>query len=309
MLLGVTFFSYVLAVSSGNHYWQILSQLNRMGLTLTPQQALQLQQTFHVNEPVWSGYFLWLSGLLHGNLGLTITGQSVTSAITPWILPTLLLQVPAILTSLLIGLFVGVYLAAHYNSKIDHVLSSSLAGMLAVPAFWLATFAIFIFAGKLRLLPAFGFVSPVPPYIWGNVYLDMAVHYILPFAVLVAVSTPVYARLARAKAIDVMSEDWVLSLRTSSVKRSRLLYRHILKNSLGPVLAASSVNLALFLASSPGIEVAFNWPGLGLGFARAALNYDQATMMAIILLMALITVVVTVIMDLFSAVIDSRVAV
>lgn len=160
----------------------------------------------------------------------------------------------------MIGLYVGVYSAARYNSKVDRVLTSSFAGVLAIPTFWLATFAIFIFAGHLRLLPSFGFVSLAPPYIGGSVYLDMAVHYILPFSVLVAVSIPVYARLARAKAIDVMSEDWMLSLRTSSIKRSRLLYRHVLKNSLGPVLAVSSVNLALFLAASPGVEVAFGWP-------------------------------------------------
>lgn len=94
MLLGVTFFSYAVAVSSGNHYWQVLAQASNEGIVLTPQQILQLQQYFHLGEPLWSGYFLWLGGLLQGNLGLTVTGQSVASTIVPWILPTLALQVP-----------------------------------------------------------------------------------------------------------------------------------------------------------------------------------------------------------------------
>jgi peptide/nickel transport system permease protein len=188
-------------------------------------------------------------------------------------------------------------------------LSSSFAGVLAIPTFWLATFLILIFGVYIRILPSFGFVSPAPPYIGGNIYLDMAVHYVLPFTVLVVVSVPIYARLARAKAVDVLSEEWVSSLRTSSISRSRILYRHVLKNSLGPVLAAFAINLALFMAASPGIEVAFDWPGLGLGFVKAAVNYDQPVMMAIILLMALITVVVTVLMDVISSAIDPRIAI
>lgn len=311
ILIGVTFFSYVMAVSSGNHFWIVLSspQTGFSQINLTPQQIQQLQQYFHVNQPVWDGYFLWLSNLFQGNLGITVTGQSVLSTVAPWILPTVLLQVPAILTSLAIGLFIGVWSAARYNSRIDRILASSLAGILAIPSFWLATFAILAFAVYLRIFPAIGFVSLGPPYIGGSVYVDMAVHYVLPFLVLVVVSTPIYARLARAKAIDVMSEDWVSSLRLASISRSRILYRHVLKNSLGPVLAAFSVNLALFLAASPGIEFAFNWPGLGLGFARAAINYDQPLMMAIILLMALIAVAVTVVMDIVSAAIDPRITI
>ncbi len=97
-------------------------------------------------------------------------------------------------------------------------------------------------------------------------------------------------------------------MRLTSISLSRILYRHVLRNSLGPLLAALSVNLALFLAASPGIEVAFSWPGLGYGFARAALNYDQPLMMAIILLMALITTVTMVAVDIISAIVDPRVA-
>jgi len=308
ILLGVTLFSYLLAVSSGNYFWVVVQNATKEGIKLNPQQIQQLQDYFHVDQPVWEGYFLWLSQVLQGNLGITISGQSVQSTVVPWIIPTLVLELPAIITSFVIGLYLGVYSAGRHGSRLDRVLSASWAGVLAIPAFWLAIFLIFVFSFSLRLFPSFGFVSPFPPYIGGSPYVDMAVHYVLPFSVLVVVSTPIYARLARAKAVDVMSEDWVHSLRLASVSSSRVLYRHVLRNSLGPLLAALSVNLALFLAASPGIEVAFDWPGLGLGFANAALRYDQPVMMAIILLMALIATVTMVVVDVLSAASDPRIA-
>ena len=307
-LLGVTAFSYVIAVLSGNHFWDALRNATSQGINLSSQQIQQMQQYFHLNQPVWEGYFQWLFQVLQGNLGITISGQSVMSVVSPWVLPTLMLQLPAILMSFLIGLYLGIYSAARYGSKLDRILSSSMAGVLAIPAFWLAIFSIFVFSFKLRLFPSFGYISPVTPYIGGNQYVDMAAHYVLPFTVLVVVSTPIYARLTRATAVDVMAEEWVSSLSLASVGRSRILYRHVLRNSLGPVLAALSVNLALCLAASPGLEVAFNWPGLGLGFARAALNYDQPVMMAVILMMALITTVSLVLADVVSAVNDPRVS-
>jgi peptide/nickel transport system permease protein len=308
MLLGVTVFSYAMAVSSGNYFWVALQNAASQGIHLSPQQIQQLQQYFHLGQPVWEGYFLWLSQILQGNFGITISGQPVMSTVVPWILPTVALELPAILTSALIGLYLGVFSAARHGSRLDRILSSSLAGVLAIPAFWLAIFSIVVFSGQLKLFPSFGYISPVPPYIGGSFYSDMAAHYVLPFSVLVVISTPIYARLARARAVDVMAEEWVLSLRMASVRRSRIVYRHVLRNSMGPVLAALSVNLALFLASSPGIEVAFDWPGLGFGFARAALNYDQPVMMAIILLMALIATVTMVVVDILSAVVDPRVS-
>lgn len=307
-LFAVTLFSYVIAVSSGNHFWQAISDAANQHFIVTAQQVQQLELYYHLNQPALEGYFLWLADLLRGNFGQSIGGQPVLAAILPRVLPTVGLQVPAILTSVAVGTYVGVYSAGRYNSRLDRVLSSGSAMVLAVPAFWLATFSILVFSLHLHLFPSFGEASSIPPYWWGSPVLDVVAHYILPFSVLVAVSTPLYARLARASAVDVLSKDWVTATMLSGVKRSSLLYRHVLKNCLGPVLAALSVNLGVFLAASPGIEVAFSWPGLGLGFVQAAIAYDQPTMVAIILLMALITIAATVMIDIIQALVDPRVS-
>ncbi len=307
-LLAVTVLSYVIAVSAGNHFWVVINSLAKLGIVITPQQVLQLEQYYHVGQPAFEGYFLWLSDLLRGNLGTSINGTPVLDVIGPRLLPTVMLQVPAIMTSAVIGLFIGVYSAGRHNSLVDRIVTSVSSMVLAVPAFWLATFSILFFSLQLRLLPSFGNISPYPPYWWGSPFMDQVAHYILPFSILVLVSTPIYARLARANAIDVLSSDWVTAMRTSSIGRSRLLYRHVLRNAIGPALAAFSVNFAVFLAASPGIEVAFNWPGLGLSFVKAALDYDQPVMMGIVLLMTLITITVTLVTDVAQTIVDPRVS-
>lgn len=270
-------------------------------------QVIPLENYFHLNQPLFQGYFSWAWEVLHGNLGITLHGDTVLGTVAPWIVPTVVLQLPAILTSVLLGLLIGIHTASRAGSATDRVINSASALGFGIPSFWLGMMAILIFSWYLRLLPSFGYISSYPPYWWGSPSLDFAAHYILPFSVLVIVSTPLYIRVARSTAVEVLSKDWVMALELSSVSRRRVLYRHVLKNAAGPTLAFLGYNVAVFLAASPGIEIVFTWPGLGYGFARAALAFDYPTMMGIILLMALVTVVSNFMADLAQASIDPRV--
>ena len=94
----------------------------------------------------------------------------------------------------------------------------------------------------------------------------------------------------------------------SGLRERTVLYGYVLRSSLGPVLAVVAVNLGVFLAASPGLEVAFGWPGLGLGLVTAARNFDQPVEIAIVLLMTMITLGVSIIADVAHAYIDPRVS-
>lgn len=313
-LVALSFFSYLLVYSAGDHLQTLLTQhLSWSPITsLTPAQIQAvidyLTRYFHYGQPIYIGYFSWLWEVLHGSFGLSVTGESVASAVGPWILPTVILQVPAIVTSLVLGLVLGVYAASKRGSLADKVVNGASAMTFGIPSFWLAIVAIIVFSYSLRILPSFGAYSPYPPYYWGSQASDLVAHYILPFSVLLVVSTPLYLRVARASALDVMSKDWVQSMTIASIGRRRILYRHVLKNAAGPALALFAYNLAVFLAAAPGIEIAFGWPGLGYRFMEAALQFDQTVMLAIVLIMGLVAVTSSFIVDAVQAAIDPRVS-
>jgi peptide/nickel transport system permease protein len=295
-LFVVALLSYLLAY----HLYQMLKLIMSF-----PEHEVQY---FHWNEPVVQGFFGWLSEVLQGNFGRNNPGATVVSAVSPWILPTIILQIPAVVASLLLGLLLGVFAASRRGSFLDRAISATSVGTFGVPTYWLSILAIVVFSLELHWLPSFGEYSSYPPYWWGSFSLDLVAHYLLPFSVLVAVSTPLYIRVARATATDVLSKEWVTALSLSAIGRRSLIYKHVLRNTAGPALSLFGYNVAVFIAASPGIEWVFTWPGLGLRFVKAALAFDQSLMLAIVMIMAVITVLASFAVDLVQAALDPRVS-
>ena len=306
IFLAVTVIAYLLAVSSGNHFWDVAAQLAREHYKMTPAQLQQMQSYFHLDQSPAEGYLLWLAGLLAGNLGTSMSGQPVAAVVGPWVLPTLELQVPALLVGASLGLFLGLFSASRHDTKADVAVTVSSIVVVALPAFWLSLLSIIVFSLKLRVLPSFGMVSGYPPYWWGSPPLDALAHWIMPFAVLTAVTVPLYARVARASAVEALTNDSVMMLRASGVKEKTILFRHVLRSCLGPLLAILAISFGVSLAASPGIEVAFSWPGLGKGLVTSALSFDQPVEMAIVLLMTLVTLATNIIADVAYSLVDPR---
>ena len=261
---------------------------------------------YQLVQPVVEGYLLWLAGLFRGDLGISISGQSVMSVVEGWVVPTLELQVPALLTGMTVGLFLGLLTASRHNSKTDTFVTVSSTVAVALPAFWLSLLAIIAFSLRLHILPSFGMVSGYPPYWWGSPSLDALAHWILPFAVLTAVTTPLYARVARSGALEALSMDSVAALRTCGVRERTILFKHVLRNSLGPVLAILAISFGLSIGASPGIELAFSWPGIGKGLVTSAVGFDQPVEMAIVLMMTMIILTASFLADVAYSLVDPR---
>src|SRR5712691_458000 len=160
-------------------------QIVRLGIrNLNPAQLKAIQDYFHVNEPLYTRYFLWLADLLRGNLGQSLYSGSVAGKVVPWIGSTLELQIPALLLALAIGIPLGVFSAKRQYSKSDVAVTTTAIFGISMPTFWLGIMAIIIFSLNLHWLPSFGAVSAFPPYWWGSVALDQVAHLILPLSVL-----------------------------------------------------------------------------------------------------------------------------
>jgi ABC-type dipeptide/oligopeptide/nickel transport system permease component len=273
----------------------------------TAVQIAALNAYFHVGEPIYTRYFLWLSDFLHGNLGVSLYTGTVASKIFPWTLTTLELQIPALLLALAIGIPLGVFSAKRQYSKSDVAVTTTAIFGISMPTFWLGIMAIIIFSLNLHWLPSFGAVSAYPPYWWGSVPLDQLAHIILPLSVLTLVSLATYVRLIRANMLDALRQDFVLGARASGLSDFTVTYKHALKNAITPVVTIVGLTFGSLLAGAPALETTFSWPGLGYEFVVAALGTDLPVVLAITMIITIMVLVANIGLDLVYALLDPRV--
>jgi ABC-type dipeptide/oligopeptide/nickel transport system permease component len=273
----------------------------------TPETIAALNAQFHMGEPIYARYFLWLSDFLHGNLGVSLYSGTVASKILPWTGTTLELQIPALLLALSIGIPLGVFSAKRQYSKSDVAVTTTAIFGVSMPTFWLGIIAIIIFSLDLHWLPSFGAISAFPPYWWGSVPLDQLAHIILPLSVLTLVSLATYVRLIRANMLDALRQDFVLGARASGLSEFSVTYKHALKNAITPVITIVGLTFGSLLAGAPALETTFSWPGLGYEFVVAATSLDLPVVQAITMIITIMVLVANIGLDLVYALLDPRV--
>jgi ABC-type dipeptide/oligopeptide/nickel transport system permease component len=303
VFLAVSILTFVVTNAAGNPI-----DIIRLGIkSMTAAQLHVLEQEFHVNEPVYVRYFLWLNDFLHGNLGQSLYTGSVSSKVFPWVATTLELQIPALLLALLIGIPTGVFSAKHQYSKGDYAITTTAIFGISMPTFWIGIMAIIIFSYYLRWLPAFGAYSAYPPYWWGSPPLDILAHLILPLTVLTLVEIATFTRLTRANMLEVLRQDYILAARASGVKDSLVTYKHALKNAITPVVTIIGLSFGTLLAGAPALETTFSWPGLGFAFVVAATGLDLPVVQALTMIITIMVLIANVGTDLAYAYMDPRV--
>jgi peptide/nickel transport system permease protein len=283
-------------------------QIVRLGIrNMQPAQLAALREYFHVNDPLYVRYFLWLGDFLRGNLGQSLYSGSVAGKVVPWIGSTLELQIPALILSLVIGIPVGVYSAKRQYSRADIAVTTTAIFGISSPTFWLGINLIIIFSLYLHWLPSFGAISPYPPWWWGNIYFDQLAHLIMPLGVLTLVSLALIVRLIRANMLETLRQDYVLAARASGVSDFRVTYKHALKNAITPVVTVVGLTFGTLLAGAPALETTFSWPGLGYEFVLAATILDLPVVLGITMIITIMVLAVNVFTDLVYALLDPRV--
>ena len=305
VFITVSIITFLATNASGNPV-----ELVRLGIkNATPEQIAALNAYFHVGEPIFTRYFLWLSDFLHGNLGVSLYSGSVASKILPWTGTTLELQIPALLLSLAIGIPLGVFSAKRQYSKSDVAVTTTAIFGISMPTFWLGIMAIIVFSLDLHWLPSFGAVSAFPPYWWGSVPLDALAHIILPLSVLTLVSLATYVRLIRANMLDALRQDYVLGAKASGLSDFNVTYKHALKNAVTPVVTIVGLTFGSLLAGAPALETDLLLAGAGLPVRQAALSLDLPVVQAITMIITIMVLVANIGLDLVYALLDPRVRV
>ena len=304
VFLGVAILTFAVGNAAGNPI-----DLIRAGLrNPNPAVIKALTEYYHLDQPVWVRFLYWLWDLLHGNLGVSISGRPVISQIGPWTFTTLELQILSLLLAVVIGIPVGVFSAKHQYSKADYAITTTAIFGYSMPTFWLGIMLIVIFSLDLGWLPSSGAAS-VTTLWWGNPTLDWLAHLILPTAVLTYVSLATIVRLVRANMLEVMRQDYILAARASGLSERTVTYRYALRNAISPVVTIIGLGFGAALGGAPATETVFSWPGLGLAFTQAALTLDIPLVVGITIVITVMVLIANLITDLVYAMIDPRVTV
>lgn len=262
---------------------------------LPPEVLANIEKKYHLDKPLLTQYGIYLSDLLQGDLGESYkyVGRGVTDIIAESLPNSLKLGTYALLLSFLIGIPLGVVAAAKHNTIWDTSAMFMAISGVALPSFIVGPILVFIFAYTLEWLD---------PALW-----EKPSHYILPVVTLGLRPAAIIARLARSSALDVISSDFVRTAKAKGLAQKVVLFKHVLRNSLIPVITMSGPLVAGVLSGSFIIEIIFAVPGLGKHFVQSVTNRDYPLVLGVTLLYAGLLVVANLLVDLLYAVIDPRI--
>jgi peptide/nickel transport system permease protein len=267
------------------------------GHSLPPQAIHSIEAQYHLNKPFLERYWLWLTGLLHGDLGRsTVTREPVSTLLAPRVGVTLTLVVMAALLIVAGGILLGI-LAGVRGRRTDGAILTATSIGLAIPSFVSATLFINYFALKLGWFPVYGAGSGFGDRLW---------HLTLP-AISLALGLVAYVALITRAAVRVeMGSDHSDTARSRGLREGLVIRRHVVRNALIPVVTVSGIAVASLVAGVAVVEKAYELPGLGAYLVDSVTDNDFAVVQAICLILVVVYVLVNAVVDVAYLLLDPR---
>ncbi len=276
---------------------------------LTPQQTEQLRAVFGLDKPMLEQFWIYLRGLLHGDLGFSLTyRQPVAQIIGQRLMNTLLLLGAATVLVVGFGVGLGAWSAERRGSKMDSTTVVSSLALWSMPTFWVGLLLVFVFGVWLHILPISGITTPGAVYgtpLWSIV--DVSKHLVLPTITLALVDIGQFVLITRSSLVDVLTEDFVTTAKAKGVPKRRLLWHHGMRNAMLPVVTASALYIGLVVGGAIQVETVFSWPGMGELTYDAVLRRDYAVLEACFLVFAFTVIFANFLSDLLYRRLDPRV--
>ena len=245
------------------------------------------------DQPLIVQYFQWLTGALQGDLGVSFrSGQPVTPTILGRLPATMTLAFAALAVALVIALPVGIISAVRRGSVIDYGSTVFSQIGISMPDFWMGIMLILVFSATLGWLPSQGYVPLTEdPVQWFR-------HLIMPAITIGVVSGSVLTRFVRSSMLEVLDADYTRTARSKGLSQRVVINRHALKNALIPFVTVTGLQLAVLLGGVVIVEIVFSWPGLGQLALIAVQRRDYSVLQGTVLLLAFITLMINLIVDL-----------
>ena len=293
-----------------------------LGEETTEADVIEARKRWALDQPVSVQYLKFISNALTGDLGRSFKyGEPVGEVILARLPATIELATFAILIAIAIAIPLGVWAGARPNSWIDNAGTSFGLLGISMPNFWLAIMLILLFAGVFHLFPSAGrsTYGVAGPQETGLYFLDSLLqgnwkgvrdafsHIFMPGLALGINLVGILMRVTRSAVLEVLNEEYVMTARAKGLAESRVLWRHVLRNALVPVVTVVGLELGALLSGSIIVETVFSWPGIGSLLIIGVNARDYPLVTGLVLMYTIGFVTINLIIDALYAIIDPRI--
>ena len=268
----------------------------------------EIRARFGLDKPFHHQLGLYLARLAQGDLGYSYFFQTpVTELIFERLAATLLLVISAQVLAIVIGTVLGVVAARRPNGATSHAVTLLALFGYSAPVFWTGIMLIILFCSIFPIFPVGGMIDVRVEGSWFVRGLDVLHHLMLPMVTLASIFLALYSRLARASMLDVLGSDYVRTARAKGLSEFLVVYKHALRNALGPVVTLAGLQFSGIMSGAVLVETVFSWPGLGSLALQSILARDTPTILGILFFSSLVVVVANLLTDLVYSLVDPRI--
>lgn len=298
VMLLISFFSFaIIDLAPGN----ISSMYLTPDMTETERQLIT--EKLGLDKSMPEQYWGWLTEALQGNFGVSLSYNTPVAPMLLRRLPsTILLMGVSLLVSLALAIPLGLIAGYKKNTWADNLISSFAYFGMSIPSFYFGMLMIILFTATLHWLPSSGMHS-----VGVNTPLDTLQHMIMPVLTMALGTMASKIRYVRANTIGQLSEEYVLASKAKGCTPAQILHKHVLKNTLLPIITILGMNMASLVCGSFIIESVFGWPGVGSFAMEAIGKRDYPVIMAYIMLSGFILVVGNFVADILYSFADPRI--
>lgn len=298
VFLLVTLVFFLAHLTPGGPAYSILGQKS------TPGAVAALNARLGLDTSLPKQYGLWWWHLLHGQLGYSyLLNRPVGALLRDYEVNTLILYVLAIFLSTVLAILLGLAQGVWHGRWPARCIGAFQLIFYATPSFFIAAMLVLWFAVALRWLPAGGMGNPRLAHPGLGVY---AAHLVLPVVTVTLLTVPMLSRYFGAAVHEEYAKDYVRTARAKGVGERAILFRHVLRNALRPLVTMLGLSFPYIFTGGVIVEAVFNYPGLGWLLWRSALGQDYPVLVAIVLIIGLLTVIGNLLADLVNGWLDPR---
>lgn len=274
--------------------------LAALGEQATPEMVAQMREEMHLNDSVPVQFFYYVSGMLHGDFGTSISfNRPVVTLIANYLPNTLQIALVSMVFAIIIGLGVGTLSAIKQYSFWDYFATVIALVGVSIPRFWLGLMLVLVFSVNLGVLPPFGM---------GTGFWDTALHMVMPCICLTVAPAATFTRITRSSMLEVINNDSIRALQARGLKARVILWKHALKNALPPIVTVFGLQLATAFTGAILTETIFSWRGMGSLIVGAIDSRDYPLIQGTVVLVALAFVVINLLTDIVYMIINPKYA-
>ena len=262
------------------------------------------REAYGLNDPLIVQYGRWVVNILKGDFGYSLLSHtSIKYDLKIRIPATIKLVLPSYLTAYLLSIVLGLVAGSHKNKWPDKLIDGFCSVGISMPTFWFAMIVMYFFGYKFRLFPLMGMHTIGLE----DSFADFMKHFIMPYVVLTVGFLPDLTRYVRGSTIGQLKEDYVIVQQAFGAKRTEILFKHVGKNVLIPLITKLGMALPMLVTGAVITETIFSWPGIGSYFVKAISAMDYPIVMSILVLSGTLVILGNLLSDVLYCLTDPRI--